>query len=63
MRGRKLPPLAKDEDRIEAARLIASELWANISLSERIKAAWNETMQEWNHFQDSSGGIISERAA
>lgn len=60
-RARKLPPIASDRDRIEAARIAANRLTAELQESDLTRAAWDETAPRWHHYADSVGTIHSQK--
>lgn len=60
-RARKLPPIASDQDRIEAARIAADKLTAELRENELIRQAWTERPPAWHHYIDSVGTVYSLR--
>ncbi len=63
MSRRRLPPLASDADRLEAARIAADLICAELRDRELRRAAWTASAPTWNHYIDSVGGVHSELAA
>lgn len=65
---RKLPPLASEADRIEAARIAADQLAAELREGSLYRRAWSDgdrhgfdIAENWNHYIDSAGAVHSER--
>ena len=60
-RARRLPPLISDEERIEAARIAADKLCAELREADLIRAAWQEGRPAWSHYVDPAGAVHSRR--
>lgn len=58
---RKLPPIVADSDLIEAARIQADRICAQLREDALARALWADEPARWQHWIDSSGGIFSER--
>jgi hypothetical protein len=56
---RRLAPIASDADRIEAARIMADRLTAELREAELVRATWQERPPAWTHYIDSAGSVYS----
>lgn len=58
---RRLPPILSDAERIEAARIAADRLTADLRERELARSAWSARPPTWDHFVDSAGQVISRK--